>query len=182
MKKTLPFLVLLLLALTASAQSKTTKALHDENQDALALFFYKNTLRMINQTESKEFDELIKDIEKMKFLIVNKTESNFNTVKFKTLVGDYKKEGYEEIMTSRMQGRNFDIYLKEKDGKTAGTVVLVNDVDDLYVLDILGSIPVNKVPEFFQTIDQSSEIGKMIKSFSDQDNKKHSDKKKNNDN
>lgn len=182
MKTTISCIILLLFGLAAAGQSKTTQALHEENEDALALFFYKNTLRMINQTESKEFDELIKDVEKMKFLIVNKAESKFNPGKFKSLINDYTKEGYEAIMTSRMDGRNFDIYLKEKDGKTAGTVVLVNDVDDLYVLDILGSIPVSKVPQFFQTIDQSSEIGKMIKNFSDQAEKKHGDSKKNDDN
>jgi hypothetical protein len=166
MKRIGVLLVGLVLFATAYGQSKTTQMLHEANKDAMALFFYKNTLRMINQTESKEFDDLIKDIEKMKFLIIDKAQANINGAKFKTLVSDYKKEGYEEIMSSRFEGRNFDIYLKEKGGKTAGTVVLVNDSTDLYVLDILGSVPVNKVPQFFQTIDQSSEIGKMIKDFS----------------
>ncbi|GCC52376.1 hypothetical protein SanaruYs_26130 [Chryseotalea sanaruensis] len=166
------FLTLIFCSIIVSAQSKTTQALHDANKDALALFFYKNTLKMLNQQESKEFDDLIKDIEKMKFLIVSKDESNFTINKFKSLVADYKGEGYEEIMTSRMDGRNFDIYLKEKGGKVAGTVVLVNDEKDLYVLDILGSVPVNKVPQFFQTIDQSSDIGKMIKEFAGDKNKK----------
>jgi hypothetical protein len=166
------FLTLIFCSIIVTAQSKTTQALHDANKDALALFFYKNTLKMLNQQESKEFDELIKDIEKMKFLIVSKDGANFTINKFKSLVADYKGEGYEEIMTSRMDGRNFDIYLKEKGGKVAGTVVLVNDEKDLYVLDILGSVPVNKVPQFFQTIDQSSDIGKMIKEFAGDKNKK----------
>lgn len=163
------FLSIMVCSLFAFGQSKTTQALHDANQDALALFFYKNTLKMLNQQESKEFDELIKDIEKMKFLAIGKEAAKFTSAKFKTLVTDYKKEGYEEIMTSRMEGRNFDIYLKEKAGKVAGTVVLVNDDTDLYVLDILGSVPVNKVPQFFQTLDQSSDIGKMIKAFGGDD-------------
>lgn len=169
MKAASLFLTLMFCSILVSAQSKTTQALHDANQDALALFFYKNTLKMLNQQESKEFDELIKDIEKMKFLIVSKDAAGFNAGKFKKLVSDYKSEGYEEMMTSRLNGKNFDIYLKEKSGKVAGTVVLVNDEADLYVLDILGSIPVNKVPQFFQTIDQSADIGKMIKAFGGDD-------------
>lgn len=96
------------------AQSKATQALHDKNEDALSLFFYKNTLRMINQTDSKEFDEIIKDIEKMKFLLINKSSSHFGTQQFKKLASDYKAEGYEEIMTSRIEGRNFNIYMSEK--------------------------------------------------------------------
>lgn len=169
MKAAGTFLALIFCSIIVSAQSKTTQALHDANQDALALFFYKNTLKMLNQQESKEFDELIKDIEKMKFLIVSKSTAGFTSGKFKTLVSDYKSEGYEEIMTSRFDGKNFDIYLKEKGGKVAGTIVLVSDEEDLYVLDILGSVPVNKVPQFFQTIDQSSDIGKMIKAFGGDD-------------
>lgn len=175
MKKLGFLLASLVLFTAATAQSKTTQALHDANQDAMALFFYKNTLRMINQTESKEFDDLIKDIEKMKFLIVDKTLNNYGVAKFKALVNDYKKEGYEEMMTSRFEGRNFDIYMKQKNGKTAGTIVLVNDSTDFYVLDILGSVPVNKIPQFFQTIDQSSEIGKMIKDFAGKAEKKKED-------
>lgn len=165
MKKIVVLISFSLLTTFTQAQSKTTQKLHNENKDAMALFFYKNTLRMINQSESKEFDELIKDIEKMKFLIIKKAESNLGVASFKSLVGNYKKEGFEEIITSRLDGRNFDIYLKESNGKTVGTVVLVNDPTDLYVLDILGSVPVSKVPQFFQAIDQSSEIGKMIKDF-----------------
>lgn len=176
------FLTLIFCSIMASAQSKTTEALHNANKDALALFFYKNTLKMLNQQESKEFDELIKDIEKMKFLIVSKDAASFTANKFKSLVADYKGEGYEEIMTSRMDGRNFDIYLKEKGGKVAGTVVLVNDEKDLYVLDILGSVPVNKVPQFFQTIDQSSDIGKMIKEFAGDKKDSKKDNKENDDN
>ena len=42
-----------------------------------SLYFYQNTLRMLNQTENKEFDELIKDIEKMKFLMIEK-DAQFN--------------------------------------------------------------------------------------------------------
>ncbi len=158
-------LLVMLAFLSTRAQSSTTQLLHDNNSDALSLFFYKNTLRMINQTDSKEFDEIIKDIEKMKFLLINKTESNFGSQQFKKLTSDYRSEGYEEILAGRLEGRDFTIYLKEKNGKTAGTVVLVGDSTDLYVLDILGSIPMSKVPQLFQQIDQSTDIGKKIKDF-----------------
>jgi hypothetical protein len=173
MKNLFNYVLILALACAGSvqAQSKTTKALHDTNQDALALYFYKNTLRMINQGNSAEFDELIKDIEKMKFLLISKNQS-FGNAQFKKLTGDYQKEGYEEIMTSRHEGRNFDVYMKERNGRTEGTVVLVNDSTDLYVLDILGSVPVTKVPQFFQKLDESSDIGKQIKSFADRVEKK----------
>ena len=140
------------------AQSKTTEALSKKYNDATAFFFYNNTLRMLNQSEDKDFDELIKDIEKMKFLVINKSK-DFNTTDYKKITSDYKTESFEEVMTSRLQGKNFDIYLKEEKGKTNGMVVLVNDSSSLYVLDIGGRIALDKVTKLYSTIDQSSEIG-----------------------
>lgn len=154
-------LLLLFLTLGAQAQSKTTEKLQEKYDEALALFFYNNTLRMINLNEDKEFDALIEDIEKMKFLLIKKDE--FTKGDYQKLITDYKSESFEEIMTSRHEGKNFDVYLKE--GKTKGMIVAVNDSDNLYVLDIVGSIPLNKVTQLFTRIDESSEIGKKIRDF-----------------
>lgn len=151
----------IVLALSVNGQSNTTEALQKKYDASLALFFYNNTLRMINQTDDKEFDALIKDIEKMKFLMIKKDD--FKTGDYQKLIADYKAEAFEEMMTSRHEGKNFDVYMK--DGKSKGMVVTVNDSENLYVLDIVGSIPLNKVTKLFSTIDESSEIGKRIKDF-----------------
>src|SRR5882672_3282400 len=81
------------------AQAKTTEALQKQFDSSLSLYFYKNTLRMLNQAENKEFDEMIKDIEKMKFLMVDKTSKNFGAPEYKQLKKDYQSESYESIMT-----------------------------------------------------------------------------------
>ena len=158
------------------AQAKTTDALQKQFDTSLSLYFYKNTLRMLNQTENKEFDELIKDIEKMKFLMVDKTSKNFGTNEYKKLMKDYQEEQYESIMTSRYQGRNFDIYVKDKKGSSPGTIVLVNDSTSLFVLDMIGTIDVTKAGTLFATIDESADIGKKIRGFMDRKNKKNEDK------
>jgi hypothetical protein len=156
----------------AFAQSATTEKLHKDNNEALALFFYQNTLRMLNQSEDKAFDDLIKDIEKMKFLMIKK-DDNMNSSAYKKLVGDYQSESFESIMTSRYEGKTFDVFVKEKDKKTKGMLVLVNDDENLYVLDIVGSIAINKVTELYKTLDGSTDIGKKIKAFAiDDDDKK----------
>jgi hypothetical protein len=152
-------------AISSGAQSKTTLALDKKYEETLSLFFYNNTLRMINQKEDKELDELVKDIEKMKFLAISK--DGFGAAEYKKLVNDYKAESFEEMMTSRHEGKNFDVYMK--DGATKGMIVTVNDSANLYVLDIVGSIPLNKVTKLFTTIDESSEIGKKIREFTKHD-------------
>jgi len=168
MRFTFSILLLLVVLTSARAQTKTTESLHKENGEALSLFFYNNTLRMLNQKDDKDFDELIQDIEKMKFLMIEKRQT-FGAEQYKKLVSGYKSEAFEEIMTSRMAGKNFDVFLKEKNGKTEGMIVTVNDSTNLYVLDIVGSIALNKVTKLFTTLDESSEIGQKIKAFTKKD-------------
>lgn len=171
----LPLCCLLLTSEVARAQSATTESLSKKHTGVLSLFFYNNTLRMLNQTDDKEFDELIKDIEKMRFLLIRKNESKFRETDYKKLVSDYKAERFEEIMTSRHDGKNFDVYLKEKEGTTKGMLVLINDEDNLYVLDILGKIALDKITSLYETLDESTDIGSKIKHFTggDDADKKH---------
>ena len=179
-KKLLILSGLLFSSITALfAQSKTTEALQ-KNTDSQAFFFYNNTLRMLNQAEDPEFDALIKDIEKMKFLMVKKTSPSFD---YQKLVKDYKAESFEEAMTSRHGGKNFDVYFKTKGDKTEGMLVLVNDSTDLFVLDIVGSIALNQISKLYKTIDGSADIGSKIKQFTDPDHgdKKNDDKRKESD-
>lgn len=158
-----------LATLMLPAQSLTTESLRKKHSGALELFFYNNTLRMLNQNDDKEFDELIKDIEKMRFLMIKKNETNFDNSDFQKLVSDYKTEAFQEIMTSRHEGKNFDVYVKERDGKTKGMLVLINDVKNLYVLDILGTIALDKVTSFYNALDKSTDISGKIKAFANDD-------------
>ena len=92
---------------------------------------------------------------------------------------DYQSESYESIMTSRYDGRNFDIYVKDAKG-APGTVVLVNDSTSLFVLDMIGTIDVTKVGALFSTIDENTDIGNRIKSFMNHKDKKEKLKEKDN--
>ena len=157
--------LLMLISALTFAQSKTTEALSKKHEDALSLYFYNNTLRMLNQSEDESFDELIKDIEKMKFLMIDKGKSSFSKDEYKKLLTGYRSEGYEEMMSGRYEGRTFDIYLKEKNGSVLGTVILANDSSNLLVLDILGKIALDKASQLFKTIDENTEIGNKIKAF-----------------
>jgi hypothetical protein len=164
MQRLLTILFVVFFSLTGFAQSKTTDALGEKYASRI-FFFYNNTLRMINQEENKEFDELIKDIEKLKLVWVQKKSKNFGATEYKQLINNYKSESFEEIMTSRYQGKNFDVYLKEKNNKTQGMIVAVNDEENVYVLDIVGSIALDKITKFFSTLDESSEVGQRIKNI-----------------
>ena len=180
MKKYILAAFLLVLGVKGLAQARTTEALQKQFESSLSLYFYKNTLRMLNQSESKEFDELIKDIEKMKFLMVDKASNSFGANEYKKLMKDYQSESYESIMTGRFNGKNFDVYVKDTKGSTPGTVVLVNDSTNLFVLDMIGTVDVSKVGTLFSTIDANTDIGNRIKSFMGHKDKKDKSKDKDN--
>lgn len=156
---------------TILAQSATTESLQKQHQ-ARAFFFYNNTLRMLNQTEDPGFDELIKDVEKMKFLMIKKDSKALD---YKKVISDYKKESFEEAMSSRHQGKNFDVFFKSSNNKTKAMLVLINDDSTLMVLDIVGSIALDKVTNLYSKLDESTDIGKKIREFTGGD---HTDKRK----
>ena len=174
--KSIVLVIIVFASYLASAQSKTTESLQKQYDKSFSLFFYQNTLRMINQSEDKAFDELIRDIEKMKFLLIEKG-TTFTPASYKKLTQEYTAEAFENVMNSRYQGRNFDVYMKEKAGKTTGMVILVNDSASLYVLDVVGSIPLNKVTTLYSTLDSSTDVGNRIKSFVDRNAKRKEDDK-----
>jgi hypothetical protein len=176
MRKILAIVLITIINFSAAAQSKVTEELGEKYASRI-FFFYNNTLRMINQQEDKELDELIKDIEKMKLVWIDKKAKNFGAQQYKKLIGDYKSEAFEEIMTSRFQGKSFDVYLKEKDGKTKGMVVTVDDSESVYVLDIVGSIALDKITKFFSKLDESSDVGRRIKNTFNKNREDDKDKK-----
>jgi hypothetical protein len=168
--KIYPLILFLLCAQWSQAQTKTTEEL-DKKYEGLSLYFYKNTLRMLNQSDNKDFDELIKDIEKMKFLMIDKTKSKFADTDYKKLKSGYQAESYEEMMTSRFQGKYFDVYIRQADGRVKGTVIMASDSSNLYVLDIIGRVALDKATALFSTLNQSTDIGQRVKDFVSSDDK-----------
>lgn len=151
MKKLL-ILTMILAPLMAVGQSKTTKSLEEKYQDAFGLFFYNNTLHMLNQTDDEEFAELIKDIDKMKFLRINRTENKISQEQITTLIADYKAEDFEDLMTMRHEGMNVQVYIQEDDKVTTGLVFIMTDEESLSVLDVKGAVPMNQLANLISRV------------------------------
>ncbi len=151
MKKLLTLLLVGLPLLTL-AQSKTTKSLQDKYDDAFGLFFYNNTLNMLNQTDDEDFAELIKDIDKMKFLRIDRKANNIEQSAITKLIADYKDEDFEDLMTMRHEGMNVQVYIQENDGVTTGLVFVMTDEESLSVLDVKGKVPMNQLANLISKV------------------------------
>lgn len=162
-------LVMLIAMGNTFAQSKTTNQLEEKYKDSFKLFFYQNTLRMINQSGDATFDELINNIEKMKFLSIPKQKNDFN---YNAIKKSYLKESFEEILTTRHDGNNVDVLVREKNDEVKGMLVLVNSDENLIVLDILGKIDLNNVGKFYTLLEENKDVSKKITQFmNDHDDK-----------
>lgn len=162
--KTLACILFLCVTLSAAAQTETTNEL-SEKYASRTFFLYNNTLRMINQQGDKAFDDLIKDIEKLKIVWVSKKDKNFGADNYKKLLASYKAEKFEEVMNTRFEGKSFNAYIREKDGDTKAIVVTVDDSENVYVLDIVGKVALNQITNLFSTLDSNSDIGMKIKNM-----------------
>jgi hypothetical protein len=56
----------------------------------------------------------------------------------------------------------------------------VNDSTNLFVLDMIGTIDITKASSLFSVIDESSDIGKQIKNFTDRKEKEYKKRKNRN--
>lgn len=146
--------ICLFISLSGFAQSNTTKKYSEKYTGAFTLFFYNNTLKMLNQDNNEEFEALVKDIDKMKFMRVDKKENNISDKDFKTMMADYRDENFEDMMTMRHEGMNINVYIQEDDGMTTGLVLLMNDSTTLSILDIKGKVPLNKLANLISRVQE----------------------------
>lgn len=150
--KKLALLSIILVPLMALGQSKTTKSLEEKYEDAFGLFFYNNTLNMLNQTDDEDFAELIKDIDKMKFLRISRKENKITQAQITDLIADYKAEDFEDLMTMRYEGMNVQVYIQEDDKVTTGLVFIMSDEESLSVLDVKGAVPMSQLANLISKV------------------------------
>jgi hypothetical protein len=144
----------ILILLTSSgnllyAQSTTTQQLHKKHVDAFYLYFYKNTLQMINQDNNEEFAKLIDNIDKMKFLRIDKKKEELDV---RALIVQYQEEAFEELMSMREEDKDIKVFIKERNKVTLGLVMLINDQDALSILDIKGSVPLDQLVSLYDKV------------------------------
>ena len=162
MKATLTLLILLT-ASVCFAQSDATQEFSEKfDESSFELFFYKSTLRMLNMSSTQEYYEMVKDIEKAKFINVSKADSINYSNDYSDFINELRNEGYQELMKLRHQGNDMNILEKSDQGKSEGMVIVVNAPDYLIVLDIIGTFDMQNASKLISTI-QSFDLSKKLR-------------------
>lgn len=148
-------LILILLVCTqfVSGQSKSISRFRADHPENTNMFFYSSTLKMLNTDKVPGFAELIKDIEEIRILNYDKEKQHLSSEYIAGLKKALAGEEYNNLMMMNEKGNAINLYSREKHGKTVGFVALVEDKSSLTLIDLVGSIDVNKFMQLKNNLD-----------------------------
>ena len=132
--------------ITGYSQSKTIQELKDSNSVQIGFHFTPSTLRMLNLQQDPAFDELIKGVERMSFLVMKPDKFSPNTY-FETADKLMTEENYEEYIIWDGDGDELQVFGKPKTKEMVG---LAKYQEKLFVFDLKGTIDLRKIPDIYE--------------------------------
>lgn len=140
------------------AQSKVMRELADDFPDAFVLMIYHSSLNMLNIDDDPDFARMIRDIEKIKVLRVDKDEDNFTSEALVDLKGDLNDRGFEELMVIKSKDYNIGVYILEDDDDIEGYFLLMDEDENFTAIDVLGSMAVGDISQLVDKIKDVNEF------------------------
>jgi len=127
-----------------SAQSDIVKRMIDKYPEAPSFYFYQSTLRALNVENAKEFNDIIKGIDKLSIVKIDKTSVQLQSSQLATLSQSVVKEGYFEMMSIAGPDMNFAWYSNTEDNPD-NLIALMESKDQLLVLKLDGKVDLAKI-------------------------------------
>jgi uncharacterized protein DUF4252 len=151
MKKYLTLITVVLLAVQATAQSKSYQTFKDTFKDgddvhsfSVSGFLARTVLWMADE---HEFADAITDIKNIKLVVVPKGEFSSRRVSLSGFKEILKTDSFQELAHFRDQGDLVTIYLQEH-GKTKlkdRYFILVEDTNEVVAIELKGSVDMNRL-------------------------------------
>ena len=142
------FLFLFGFYLTGFSQEQPLKDYAEEHTE-MKLCFYPSTLRMINLSHNKAFDEMVGGIDK---LLVYTLDSVAKAGRgYTRIIEKYQGLGYDEL--AAVYGGGFDIFIYGNDRRKENEYVgIIKQDDKLTAFYMRGSLDFSKIPGMIQTL------------------------------
>jgi hypothetical protein len=103
------------IALTSFSQSVTVTDFEKKNEESgYNLYMYQSVIRMLNKDDNEDFNMLIKDLDFIKVIITDSTDSSAKN-EYLNLSASIIEEGYEELFMIDNKDMKASIY--ERSGK-----------------------------------------------------------------
>jgi len=120
------------------------------------MFFYSSTLKMLNSENNPDLSEILENIEEIRVLNYKKADQKFSKEDISDLKGSLEKETYNSIMMINEKGNSISVYNRERKGRTSGMVAIVENMESLVLIDLIGNIDVKKFLQLKQKLDSRS--------------------------
>jgi hypothetical protein len=146
------------------SQSKAMRNFSDVHDDAFTMVFYYSTLKMWLPEDDEELKAIIHDLEKIKLLRLDEDEFDGKEA-LTNIKSDLVDEGYEEALVMSGPKGNMMIYIRERNGKQKGIFMMFGEDASVTILDIIGSIPIDKLLTLQDKIETLTKDGSILQSF-----------------
>ena len=149
--------IIILIALFATplftlAQSKVMRELSNDYPDAFVLMFYHSSLNMLNMDDDPDFARMIRDIDRIKVLRIDKEDDNFRKADLSALKSNLTDRGFEELMIIKSKDYDIGVYILEDDDDIEGFFLLMDEAENFTAIDVLGSMPVGDISQLVEKI------------------------------
>ncbi|HCY46108.1 MAG TPA: DUF4252 domain-containing protein [Flavobacteriales bacterium] len=128
-KRILSVAMFVSIAFTSFSQSNTVTEFEKKNEGSgYNLYMYQSVIRVLNKDDNQDFNRLIRDLDFLKVIITDSTESSAKT-EYLTLSSSIIKEGYEELFMIDNKDMKASIYEKEGNSDKSEFVAFVYSAD-----------------------------------------------------
>lgn len=166
MRKSILLFALVATTTFAFGQSRSVENFRQEHEPSLKLFFYKSTLKMFAnlqialgdkvEQELPDMTSLIQHIEKVKFFMFDQEDFDPKSKLFTDLEASIIAEGYESMMTARMQEANVNFMMKGNTDKPEGFVMLIRSESGVNVVDVQGYPDLSQIMKFTEFMNSNT--------------------------
>lgn len=151
MKKALLF-ILFISSTQLFAQGPTMRELSEEYPEAFKMMFYHSTLNMLNMEDDEDFARVIKDIDRIKLLRVDKDKFIFKADDLKDLRETLADRGYEELMMVTSKESRISVFIQEDGDDIEGFFLYMDEDEAFTAIDVRGYIALNDIGMLVETL------------------------------
>ena len=121
------------------------RELSEEYDDARAFMIYHSSLNMLNIEDNEDFTRVVRDIDRIKVLIIDKSESEFASSNLSDLRETLTDRSYEELMTFDSKENNIAVFIQEDDEDIEGFFLYMDEGESFTAIDVRGSIQLKDI-------------------------------------
>ena len=138
-------LALVLSPLLSLAQGKTMRELSDQYPDAFELMFYHSSLNMLNIEDNEDYARVIKDIDRIKLIRIEKDEFDFASGNLSDIRETLSDRSYEELMMVTSKDSKISVFIQEDGDDVEGFFLYMDEEEAFTAIDVRGYIQLNDI-------------------------------------